>query len=43
MFSVEYRIKNYGNYNNEAKYKAKNGSCEKIRKKLIVDLEKYNI
>lgn len=31
------------NYDNKAKYEAKNKSCEKIRRYLIIDFEEYNI
>lgn len=37
---VGYRIENY---NDEAEYKAKDRSCKKIRKYLIISLKKYNI
>lgn len=38
--SIGYRIKNY---DDKYKYKAKNKNYEKIRRHLIIGLEKYNI
>lgn len=37
---IEYIIENY---NDKAKYKAKDSSCEKIKRYLIISLEEYNI
>lgn len=37
---IEYKIKNY---NDKIKYENKDRSCGKIKRHLIVDLEKYNI
>lgn len=40
IFAVKYKVENY---DNKIKYKAKNKSCGKIKKHLIVSLKKYNI
>lgn len=40
VFDIEYSIKNY---DDKAKYKTEHESCRKIKKHLILDLEKYNI
>lgn len=40
VFDIGHNIKNH---DDKAKYKTEHGSCRKIKKHLIVDLEKYNI
>lgn len=40
VFGIRYRIENYID---KPKYKAKDKSCGKIRKHLIINLKEYNI